>query len=104
MPHEEFAAEFEVFFDCFGAIFIDDAFSYELIIGGELFIEELSEGVLFDIPLAEHVGLPGGHVYFGAANADAILASVVLFLHEEEQFLEAPEGLSVFLPIVGEWL
>ncbi len=56
------------------------------------------------MPLAVHELVARRNVQLHGSNTRAVLAAVVLLLHEEIQLIEAPEGGAVFLVIVGKGL
>ena len=52
------------------------------------------------LPLTVHKLMSGGDIQFYGSNARAILAAVVLLLHEEVKFVEAPEGCAILAMIM----
>jgi hypothetical protein len=48
--------------------------------------------------------MPERHVKFGAANSDAIMSAVVLFFHQQEKLLKAPQGSVIAILVVFQRL
>ena len=104
MPHQDFPAVVEVVFDICRILQIDLAaanFFIELL---DLPVEDARKGVFAGVPGAEQIRLPQGHVQLDAAYARAVLSAVVLLFHQDEQFVERPEGGAVFILKIRERL
>lgn len=104
MPHQDFSAVVKVVFDVFRIFQVDLAAADFLVELLDLAVEDGSKGVLAGVPGTEQVGLAQGHVELYAADARAVLAAVVLLFHQDEQFVERPEGAAVFVLKIRERL
>jgi hypothetical protein len=91
VAHQQFAAEVELLLHRVGELGMDDALGDVLIILAEQHAEDAVEGVRLDVPFAEQVRRPGGHIELYAGHSGAVLAAVVLLLHQEEKLGEAPQ-------------
>ncbi len=101
---QDLTAEIEVIFNALRVAFVHHALAIHLKIGFHFFSEDLGECVGFDSPAAMDVGSSHGHVELHAANPGAVLAAVVLFFHEEEKLVQAPEAGAVAIIVVGQGL
>ncbi len=97
VSEEDFATEVEVVF--YGARDFGEEITFgdKGVVIVELAGEYAVEWITTQFAVAEHERFAGGHVEFDATDAGAILSAVVLFFHEEKQFVKSPERCAVFL-------
>lgn len=82
VPHENFAAEVEAAFVACRVVPADFAAFAHVAQAALLVREDVGEGGGGGVSRAEDVGLAEGHAEFDAADAGAVLPSVVLLFHE----------------------
>ena len=104
VPEQDLAAELEVFLHRVGEFGEDAALADEFVVGLELLGENVGQRVGARVALAEHEGPARRHVELDAADARAVLAAVVLLLHQQEKLVEAVERRLVFLRVIAERL
>ena len=100
MPQEHLAPEIKVRLDGLGKLGKYRVAGDLLVIGLQLAREDVSERQRGRVTIAEHESLPMGHVELHTPNASAILSTVVLFLHEEEELVESVKRRAMFLRVV----
>ncbi len=98
MAEVEFAAEIVFLFSRFWKFRVHSAVADQLVVAGQQSLENFVEWDGLNILLAEHVRLAGGHVELDANDACAVLATIVLFFHEEKQLVEAPRAAYRIFP------
>lgn len=74
-------------------------FELYLFNGGINYVEDVGNSVFLDGPVAINVFLARVHVELDTGYPGPILAPIVLFLHQEVQFINAVEGGSVFFTV-----
>ena len=77
----------------------DDGLANLIGVGLDLAGEDLGQALSADFAVAEEEGLAVFRPDFDATNPGAVLAAVVLLLHEEEELVEAVERGAVLLLI-----
>jgi hypothetical protein len=97
VSNQKLTAKVEMFLNTVRIFRVDDTFLTKFFKTGELFVDDERQGVFVRRPSTEHVGLAERHVHLLTTDPDAILAAVVLFLHEQEQFLKPIECPAVFV-------
>ncbi len=50
------------------------------------------------------IGLPDRHIQLYAADTGAVLSTVVLLFHQQEELVHPPKAGAVAVVIIGEWL
>ena len=99
VAEEQFAAEVEMSLNCFREFGDDDAFAHLIRVGLDLTGENLGQALGANLAVAEEEGLPVFGADLDAADTRAVLASVVLLLHQEEELVKAVERGAVLLLI-----
>ena len=99
MAEEEFAAEVEMSLNRFREFGNDDPFAHLVGVGLDLAGEDLGQALGADLAVAEQEGLAVLGADLDAADARAVLAAVVLLLHQEEELVKAVERGAVLLLI-----
>ena len=104
VAQEELAAEVEVPLHRLRELGVYRAGGDLLLVLAEEVLEDPVQRVGFHVPLPEHERLARGDVQFHAGHAGAVLAPVVLLLHQEEELCEPPERRAVLLLVIGQGL
>ena len=99
VAEEEFAAEVEMSLNCFREFGDDDPFAHLVGVGLDLAGEDLGQALGADLAVAEEEGLAIFGADLDATDTRAVLAAVVLLLHQEEELVEAVERSAVLLLI-----
>ena len=102
MADENLTTEIKAFLDALGVGRIELFFAGEFVELLDLLAENFGQRVFLDATPAERVGLTLWHVELHAADARAVLTTVVLFLHEKKQLVEAPQRGAVAVVIIGK--
>ena len=97
VPEEEFAAEVEMTLHRFREFGDDDPFAHLVGVGLDLAGEDLGQALGADLTVTEEEGLAVLGADLDAADAGAVLAAVVLLLHQQEQLVEAVQRGAVLL-------
>ena len=104
VPHQDLTAEIEVVLDAVRAVFVELALAVHLEEGFHLLAENLCQGVGFDAAAAVDAGFADGHIELHTADPGAVLAAVVLLLHEQEQLVHTPQASAVAVVVICEGL
>jgi len=99
VAEQELAAEVEVALHRLGELRDDDRLAHLVGVGLDLAGEDLGQALGADLAVAEEEGLAVLGPDLDAADARAVLAAVVLLLHQEEELVEAVQRGAVFLLI-----
>ena len=97
VPHQQLAAEVEVALHRLGELRVDHPRGDVVVVLPQQRLEDLVERVALDAPLAEHERLARRGVELHAGHARAVLAAIVLFLHQQEQLVETVERRAILL-------
>jgi hypothetical protein len=104
MTDENFTAKVEIFLHTRRHFGIEYTFASHFVEPLDFAPKQTGERVFFGIATAKNVWLPHRHVELSAANPDAIMATVVLLFHQQEQLLKAPKAGSITILIVFQRL
>ena len=104
MPHQRLAPKIEMLFHRVGEFRVNHAARKPLVVLAEQSLENLVERIALHAPLTKHEGLAGRHVQLHARHTRAVLAAVVLLLHQEKQLRKTPKRRPVFFLIKTERL
>ena len=99
VAEQELAAEVEVTLHRLGELRDDDRLAHLVGVGLDLAGEDLGQALGADLTVAEEEGLAVLGADLDAADAGAVLAAIVLLLHQEEELVEAVQRRAVFLLI-----
>ena len=84
MPEVEFRAEIKVPFDGLRELRMNRAVGDLRLVLLQQRLKDSVERIGLDVALPEHERLAGRHAELHAGHARAVLAAVVLFLHQQE--------------------
>ena len=99
VAEQELAAEVEVTLHRLGELRDDDRLAHLVGVGLDLAGEDLGQALGADFAVAEEEGLAVLGADLDAADAGAVLAAIVLLLHQEEELVEAVQRSAVLLLI-----
>ena len=99
MAEQELAAEVEVALHRLGELRDDDRLAHLVGVGLDLAGEDLGQALGADLTVAEEEGLAVLGADLDAADPGAVLAAVVLLLHQEEELVEAVQRGAILLLI-----
>ncbi len=104
MPEQHFTRIIEVFLNRIGKFWVNHTRIDLALIVLQLPLENTRQRIGPNATLTRHVRLPRINIKLHTADTRAVLATIVLLLHQEEQLVKAIQRCAVFFLIVSQWL
>jgi len=104
MPEQHFTRIIEVFLNRIGKLWMNHTRIDLVLIVLQLPLENARQRIGLNTALARHICLPRIDIKLHTADTRAVLATIMLLLHQEKQLIKAIQRCAVFFLIVSQGL